>query len=177
MIKRFLDRITSSFTMLSGVALIFMLLQISVDVFCKYVFNTPLLWTMDVVASYMMVAIVFLPLAEVERKNSHIRVELLIQGMSYPVRRVMVTFSTIVTIVYFSALTWRAWGDALEKYEIGEYVMGEAQVTVWPGRFFVPFGCAVLVLLLIYKLWRYITDNEFLKSEEKLAASGELFDE
>tara|TARA_R110002094_G_scaffold27435_1_gene40482 strand:- start:410 stop:943 length:534 start_codon:yes stop_codon:yes gene_type:complete len=177
MIKRFLDRITSSFTILSGLALIFMLLQISVDVFCKYVFNTPLLWTMDVVASYMMVAIVFLPLAEVERKNSHIRVELLIQGMSYPVRRVMVAFSTIVSIVYFAALTWRTWGDAVDKFHIGEYVMGEAQVTVWPSRFFLPIGCAVLVLLLLYKLWRYITDKEFLEEEEKLAASGELFDE
>ena len=108
MVKRFLDRVTASFTMLAGVALILMLLQISVDVFSKYLFNTPLLWTMDVVASYMMVAIVFLPLAEVERENSHIRVELLTQGLSRQWRRVVIIFSTLVSICYFAGLTWRA---------------------------------------------------------------------
>ena len=55
--------------------------------------------------------------------------------------------------------------------------MGEAQVTVWPGRFFVPFGCGALVLLLLYKLWRYLTDSAFHETEEQQAASGDHFDE
>lgn len=176
MIKRFLDRITASFSLLAGVALVFMLLQISVDVFSKYLFNTPLLWTMDVVASYLMVAIVFIPLAEVERQNSHIRVELLAQGLSSHWRRIVIIFSTLVSICYFTALTWQTWFDALEKYRIGEYVMGEAQVTVWPGRFFLPIGCGALVLLLLYKLWNYATDKNFHETETK-SASGEHFDE
>ena len=177
MIKRFLDLITGSFTMLAGAALVIMLLQISLDVFSKYLFNSPFLWTMDVVASYLMVAIVFLPLAQVEKENSHIRVELLTNGLASQGRRLVLIFSTIISSIYFAALTWRLWGDAVGKYEIGEYVMGEAQVTVWPGRFFVPFGCGALVLLLLYKLWRYLTDKTFHETEEQQAASGDHFDE
>ncbi|MDF2368523.1 TRAP transporter small permease [Sneathiella sp.] len=176
MIKRFFDRVTASFSLLAGVALVFMLLQISVDVFSKYLFNTPLLWTMDVVASYMMVAIVFIPLAEVERENSHIRVELLTQGLSSLWHRIVIIFSTLISIFYFTLLTWQTWLDAVDKYKIGEYVMGEAQVTVWPGRFFLPIGYGALLLLLLYKLWCYLTDKNFHETETK-SASGEHFDE
>ena len=102
MIKRFLDIITGSFTMLAGAALVMMLLQISLDVFSKYLFNTPFLWTMDVVASYLMVAIVFLPLAQVERENSHIRVELLTNGLASQGRRLVLIFSTVVSAIYFA---------------------------------------------------------------------------
>ncbi|WP_334127539.1 TRAP transporter small permease [Sneathiella sp.] len=177
MIKRYLDRLTTGFNWLAGLAMLFMMLQIGVDVLSKYLFNYPFLWTTDVVASYLMVAIVFLPLAGVERQNSQIRVELLIQHMNYPTRRVMVIFTTIVSIVYFAGITWRTWGDALDKYRIGEYVMGDSQVTVWPGRFFLPLGCGLLTIYLFYKLWQLIADKEYLKSEEELAASGEMVDE
>lgn len=173
---KFLDRITASFTLLAGAAIILMLLQICVDVFCKYFFNMPLLWTMDVVASYMMVAIVFLPLAQVEKENSHIRVELFIQILGDKGRRIVCIFSSVVTSTYIAALAWQTWLDAVEKYEIGEYVMGEAQVTIWPGRFFVPFGCGLLVLLLLYKLWRYVTDEDFYKVEIA-TATQRTFDE
>lgn len=176
MIRSVLDRLTSSFTYLAGAALILMLLQISVDVLCKYLFNMPLIWTMDVVVSYMMVAIVFLPLAEVEKQNGHIRVELLTQSLGAVSHRWVNIFSNIVATVYFAALAWRSWGDAVAKFEIGEYVMGEAQVVVWPGRFFLPLGCGMLVLLLLYKIYQQIInqdDSDALKG----SAKEEHFDE
>ncbi|MZR31468.1 TRAP transporter small permease subunit [Sneathiella litorea] len=176
MILKFLDRITESFTLLGGMAIVLMLLQITIDVFCKYFFNMPLLWTMDVVANYMMVAIVFLPLAQVERQNSHIRVELFAQMLGDNGRRAIAIFSGIVAAIYFGAITWQTWADAIDKYEIGEYVMGEAQVTVWPGRFFLPFGCGLLVLLLLYKLCRYVTDKSFFMAEQG-TSTMEHFDE
>lgn len=177
MIKRSLDRLSTGFNWLAGLAMLFMMVQIGVDVFSKYVFNKPFLWTHDVVASYLMVAIVFLPLAGVEGKNSQIRVELLIQHMNYTARRVMAVFATLVSMVYFAGITWRTWGDAMDKYRIGEYVMGDSQVTVWPGRFFLPLGCGLLTIYLLYKFFRLIADKEYLKSEEELAASGEMVDE
>nr|WP_277346098.1 TRAP transporter small permease [Sneathiella chinensis] len=148
----------------------------SVDVLCKYLFNMPLIWTMDVVVSYMMVAIVFLPLAEVEKQNGHICVELFTQTLGPMWRRGVEIFATVVATVYFMALTWRSWGDAVNKFHVGEYVMGEAQVTIWPGRFFVPLGCGMLVLLLLYKIYRLLTDKDALETEQG-ALHGGHFDE
>ena len=158
--RKVLDYATQSLSFLAGVAVILMLLQITIDVFCKYFFNMPLLWTMDVVASYMIVAIVFLPLAEVERQNSHIRVELLAQQIQGVGRRLIAIFSSLITIIYFGAVTWQTWKDAVRKYEVGEFVMGHANVTIWPSRFMLPIGCGLLVVLLLYKLWRDVTGQE-----------------
>ena len=57
---------------LAGAVMLLMMLQITLDVVCKYLFNWPIPMTLETVATYYMVALVFLPLGQVTRKEDHL---------------------------------------------------------------------------------------------------------
>ena len=81
MLRRLLGRLANALAFLGGIAVVLMMLHICADVIAKYVFNSPIPGTLEIVSNYYMVATVFLPLALVERKNAHIAVEILSQHL------------------------------------------------------------------------------------------------
>jgi TRAP-type C4-dicarboxylate transport system permease small subunit len=95
----------------------------------------------------------------VERRNANIVVELVAQHLPRRAAELLIACVALVAAVYFSALTWRTGKDAILKYNIGEIVLGNSQLTVWPARFNLPIGCGLLVLMLRYKAWRLFVAN------------------
>jgi len=141
---------------IAGAALILMMLHIVADVTIRFFLTTPLHGTVEIVSTYYMVAVVFLPLALVERLNSHIVVELVTQHLGQRAHDVLVAGACVLSAAYFGAFTWQTWADAMNKYAVGEVALGTVAITVWPTRFFVPIGCAVIALYLLYKAGRLI---------------------
>lgn len=137
--------------LLSGIALVAMMLQVTGDVVAKYLFHNPIKSTLDVVTYYYMVALTFLPLAAVERGGGHIAVELLTQVFSPRARVRVAILSALVSCAFFGVLGVITLGTAIEKFHIGEYVMGTLQLQVWPSRFFVPIGFCLIALVCFAK--------------------------
>ena len=135
-------------------ALIAMLVHINLDVLGRYLFNAPLPMTIEVVSSYYMVAVVFLPLASVEWHDGHITVDVLAQFFGARADRVLLAAVTVVAAAYFAALAWRSALTAIDKFRIGEFAMGTAVLVTWPTRFLVPVGCAMIALVLLLKVVR-----------------------
>lgn len=131
-----------------------MMVHVTLDVILGQFIAEPLPGTVDYVSYYYMVGLVFLPLAFVESKNEHIRVDLVHDALPPRGRMALDMLALALSAVYFSLLTYRTWLDAIEKYAIGEYSIGIVRVTIWPGRFFLPIGAGVLTLMLILKLVR-----------------------
>ncbi len=118
------------------------------EVVARYVFNAPLHGTVEIVSSYYMVAVVFLPLAMIERLNGHIVVELVTQHLPRRGQDALIGIVALVSALYFATFAWRTWGDALNKYAVGESALGTVQVTIWPTRFYLPIGCGRAILVL-----------------------------
>lgn len=137
-----------------GAALILMMLHISADVIARYIFNSPLHGTVEIVSAYYMVAVVFLPLAMIERSNGHIVVELVTQHFPRRAQEWLIGLVALASAVYFAAFAWQTWGDALKQYRIGEVALGTVEVTIWPTRFYLPIGCGLIALVLLYKALR-----------------------
>ena len=77
--------IVGSSNRLNTVAMILvavMMLHITADVLCKYAFNASIDSTLETVAFYYMMAIVFRPLAYATHEGGQIVVELFTRGMS-----------------------------------------------------------------------------------------------
>lgn len=151
MLENFLRFITRVFSWVGILGVAAMALHVTADVACKTFFNMPLPATIDMTSNYYMVAIVFFPLAAVELKNRHISVEIVSQHLPRRGQEILVAIVSIVGSVYFAILTMRTWGDAVRSFNIGEYLLGTAQLTIWPTRFFVPLGCGLLSVILIWK--------------------------
>jgi TRAP-type C4-dicarboxylate transport system permease small subunit len=163
MIKKFLDGTSNLLGLAAGCAVILMMLHINLDVAMRYIFSAPFPNTIEIVSSYYIVAIVFLPLALVERLNANIVVEILAQYLPKRGAELLIAFVALASAAYFGCLTWTTWQDAMEKYQVGEVALGNSQITIWPTRFYLPIGCGLLVLVLLHKAWRlFVGDTSVL---------------
>jgi TRAP-type C4-dicarboxylate transport system permease small subunit len=151
-----LDRISRAVSVIAGVALVLMMVHVTLDVLGKYLLNRPVPMTLEMVSNYYMVAVIFLPLAAVERLDQHIHVELLAEHLSARARSLLTSAVCVLSAAFFGVLAWQAWDNAVGKYEIGEFIMGTRPVVIWPTRFLVPFGCGLLALVLLVKAVRLL---------------------
>jgi len=157
-IGRALGWVVDALTAIGFLAVMAMMFHVSFDVLGKYLFNAPLPATLEIVSYYYMVACVFLPLGLVERQNLHISVEILTSRLSKPLERFFIFIAMLASLAYFAILTYRTWYDALDKWEVGAFVMGSTSaVPTWPTYFLVPLGCGVMVAVLLYKIAIYLT--------------------
>ena len=154
MIGKTLDGASNFLAWVGGAALVLMMLHITADVTGRYLFNSPLHGTVEIVPTYYMVAAVFLPLGIVEKLNGHIVVELVSQHFPQSVQNIQIGLVGLVSAAYFGAFAYQTWGDALQKLAVREVSLGNVAVTVWPTRFYVPIGCALITLMLVYKTVR-----------------------
>jgi len=163
MVKRFLDGASNLLGLVAGCAVVLMMLHINLDVAMRYIFSAPFANTIEIVSTYYIVAIVFLPFALVERLNANIVVEILAQHLPRRTSEILIGIVAIVAAAYFSAFTWVSWHDAVQKFQVGEIALGNSQITVWPTRFYLPIGGGLLVLMLLYKAYRlFAGDNSVL---------------
>jgi TRAP-type C4-dicarboxylate transport system permease small subunit len=153
MIRKGLFGTADLFATIGAALVLLMMLHIVVDVMLRF-FNIPLQATIEIVQSWYMVPIAFLPLAYVEKLNGHISVELVSQHLSSRAQELLVAGVCVLSAFYFGAFAWRTGVDAIGKYEVGEMALGDVAIVVWPTRFILPVGCALITVLLIYKAFR-----------------------
>ena len=166
MIRKALSSASTLLVWIAGAALILMMLHIAAEVIARYVFNAPLNGTVEIVSTYYMVAVVFLPLALIEKRNGHIVVELVSQHFPARVQEIQIALVALASALYFGAFAWQTWGDALQKFGVREVTLGNVPVTVWPTRFYLPIGCGLIALVLVHKAVRlFAGDNSVLARE------------
>jgi len=152
-IGRLLGSIISILTVVSGAAVMLMMFHVVLDVTFRNLFSIPLPGTLEIVSEYYMVLVVFLPLALVEQRNAHIDVEVVTRHLPRRVQRALASVLALFSIGFFAALCYRTWLDSLERTEAGSFVMGATvDVPTWPSYYFMPVGCGMIVLVLVYKL-------------------------
>lgn len=153
-------------------ALVLMMVQVTLDVTGKYLLSAPIPGNETIVASYYMVAIVFLPLAWVELRDEAIVVELLYGMAPECVQRVMAFLGSFATFICYAALTWFLWGPAVHAYNIGEFDSGTWDVITWPSKFLIPLGLAIGALISLLKMYSIVSGREFSVDKYETDASG-----
>lgn len=157
MLERIVHGIGFCLAALSALALAAMMLHVTADVIGKYVFNAPVPGTAEIVASYYMITVVFLPLAWLEVKNGPIVVELFFDMGSPAMKRALLAFAIILSILFYGVIAWLSWQPAIYAWQIGEIVAGGAwQVTIWPTKFLLPLGLGLACLALVIRLGRVL---------------------
>ncbi len=141
----------------AAVALMLMMVQMVVDVFMRNFFSRPIEGSLEIVSVYHMVAVVFLPLALVERRHEHITVDLLVQNLPTTFRRPLNVFGYLVCAVFFAVLTYQTFRDALQAFRIGEILMSSIYITVWPAKFLLPIGFSLMFVQVLLHAWQALT--------------------
>jgi TRAP-type C4-dicarboxylate transport system permease small subunit len=129
-----------------AVVLLFVMMMLTTgDVVGRYVLNSPIPGAYEL-NEFLMVAVVFLPLALVQAGQGHVRVELVLNRLPFRARLVMETIALIVALALYGLITWYGLQDALTNLRVGEHTIGLVSLPVWPSQMLVPVGSAVLCL-------------------------------
>ncbi|MFC3229202.1 TRAP transporter small permease [Marinibaculum pumilum] len=132
----------------AALATMAMMFHVTADIIWKYLFIAPIRGTLEIVAGWYMVAVVFCSIAYVEVKQGHIVVDLFTRGLRPGRLNALRTFNYALSAVYVAVLAWLALEEALRRTaqnEVWETVNG--YLSIWPSRWLVVAGFAVLLCL------------------------------
>ena len=155
---RLLSRITDVTTIVGGLAIALMMVHITLDIVCRFIFNTPIPGTITIVSNYYMVIAAFVPLAFAEQKDAHISVEVFTERLPGFIQRHLAGWCLLLSAIVFGLLTVRNWQEAIVKMNIGaSIVQGDTSIVIWPTYFFLPVGFGLMTIVLVYKFVAYLT--------------------
>jgi TRAP-type mannitol/chloroaromatic compound transport system permease small subunit len=117
------------------------------DVVGTKFFNYPVPGTLEFTES-TMVLIVFGALAYAQERRAHIRVELLYTHTGPRGKSAMEVVTHVVAFVFFALLAWQGIGELRYSWEIREATMGTIRFPLYPARFLLVLGTALLLLRL-----------------------------
>jgi len=147
-IDRALAAIAFGLTAVGVVCVVAMMGLTTVDVIARYVFNSPTLWA-DEVASYLLIAIVFLGLAPNIRQDAHIRIDVITNLVKGRVRVALEVFAYGVGIIFAVLLLMGVWTRFANFYDRGIISDSPLMTPLWVPMVPVVVGSAVLVLVMI----------------------------
>jgi TRAP-type C4-dicarboxylate transport system permease small subunit len=130
------------------------------DVVGTKFFGYPIPGTLEVTES-TMVLIVFGALAYTQMRRGHIRVELLYNHVGPRAQSFMEAVTHFLALVYFGLLGWQGFYELLYSWEIREATMGAIRFPLYPARFLLVAGTALLLVQLaldlsmdLRRMWR-----------------------
>ena len=139
----------------SGFMIFFMMTLTSVDILLRYLFNSPIPSTYELMELSLPVA-AYLPFAFVQRTKGHITIEFVTERLRPETiaRLNVVVFAATLGIC--AIITWRTAIEAVASFRSGEYVFGLIQYPLFPSRAFVTFGIGLMCCRLIVDLYGQI---------------------
>lgn len=150
-LERAADRVAQGLALVGAIGVLAMLLHVGVDVVTRNLFGRPIPATNEIVSSYYMVLIAFLPLAWVERNRGMVSVELFDSVMTPRVRQVSDLLVALLATTLYGLIAWVGWQAAVSRWAIGAFVdvLGY-RLPIWPTYFLPPAGflLAAMVTLL-----------------------------
>ena len=159
---------------LYSLAILLMMIMIVADVAGKYLFRAPIPGATEIVAYYMMVACVFMPLAYSEAACKAIYVEIIAERLPRFPRRVLDITACIATLVFYVILIREYWAASLHAFGVREFVAGAWNVTIWPSKFIIPISLSIAVIILLARIWALATlrlqpDQSMLDDKDEVA--------
>lgn len=113
---RTIDAISASAGFIAAIALAVMTVIVGYEVVSRSVFNAPTTWVTEI-STYIFVGIVFLGLAEAQRANAHIKVEVLVDRLSKPTRDFLELIGLWLGLLLMVASAWQ-----MARFTFQEYV-------------------------------------------------------
>jgi TRAP-type C4-dicarboxylate transport system permease small subunit len=149
-LRRIDRRLGDALCFVAGIAMLWMMAQVTADAVLRYAFDSPLDATVEIVSAYPMVAVVFLPLAYVSRVGAHIEVTLFTRTLSPRALRALDSAVGLLVLATLVLLIVYTTDEAVFRTDQGEIRdAGNILVSVWPSRWLLPLGCAAMALHVI----------------------------
>jgi TRAP-type C4-dicarboxylate transport system permease small subunit len=152
-VDRYVDWLASGLALVGAFGVVVMMLHVTVYVVSRHVLAAPIPATVEIVSSYYMVMVAFLPLAWAERRGDMITVTLFANVFSPGFQAFTAYLVAIITLLTYLLLTCTTWLIAAKEFQTGAYVISlNHAVPTWPGYFALPVGFAAASLVALHRV-------------------------
>lgn len=161
--ERWLMRVEDLGIAIAGAMLAFAMLVIVIDVFMRYFFNSPLRWSYDLLALFLIPSMFYLSLAQALRQGDHICVDFFVHLMSVQVRRAVMIVGMTCALIALLAMSYVLLRDGFNAFLNGENVVGYYVWPIWIPKavaFLGTFVLSIRVVVMIVRLVRAIAARE-----------------
>jgi TRAP-type C4-dicarboxylate transport system permease small subunit len=133
------------FGLISAVATFLMMVLVVANIIGRYLFNKPVTGTLEFTES-LLVLIIFCSVALTQYDGGHIRVNLVTRRLPKRVARILTVVAMLCGCAFFTWCAYAAWIFAAQSYSFNEQEWGEVVFPLWPMKFVVFAGIALLAL-------------------------------
>lgn len=152
-IVKAMDYLVLGAAWLAGAAVVAMALHVSASVGSRFLFGRELPLTLELTTYYYMVFLTFLPLALLELRNAHIRVDVFTEMMPRKLRGSLNVAAMLTMTLFLALIAWRSGVNTYERAVGNEVVItGAAMLSIWPARMMVPIGFGIAALYTLLRL-------------------------
>ena len=154
-----LDRVTALasrlFIALGAAITLVMAVSITYSVILRYVFNTPQVWT-DELMGYLMVALVMFGLGETVRRGDHINVDLLTARLGQRGKALARIWGLVAMIAVAAVLLERSWDMVAFSRMVDLLSDGYLAMPIWIPQSSLLVGFALMILASVNQLLRIL---------------------
>jgi TRAP-type C4-dicarboxylate transport system permease small subunit len=125
------------------------------DIFGTNLFGKPVPSALEFSEAGLAV-IVFMGLAQAQRKRAHITVDILSASFKGWAEAASTALALIAAILFFGFVAWRGGLAAWESVLIDERSMGQSPFPLWPGKILLCIGCIIAMLESLRQLVRLL---------------------
>ncbi|PSM15790.1 TRAP transporter small permease [Nitratireductor sp. StC3] len=149
----FWDRFSAGIATVSSFLLGVMAIVVSYEVGSRYFLGQPTIWAWDVNVQLMM-AIVMLGLADVYRRDMHIRVDVLTGRLGGRARAWLdILYAPLLLFIALTIL-WTGWEYFFKAFSRGQHASTLFAPPLWPIKFLLPVSGALLAVQIVAKFVR-----------------------
>lgn len=146
-VTRVTARVETSLAAIGWAGMFAMMMLVSIDVFMRYMFNSPVRWAFDFVSLYLFPVVFFLALTDTMRHNEHVAVDVVYLALPDIGKSICnVVIYAVATLVFamFFYITARL---TLHSFMRGEVLSGLIAWPVWATYVAAPIGTLPVTIL------------------------------
>ena len=165
-VNRIIERVSDLGLVVSGILILVMSVLSTYGVGRRYLLHRPEPYSYEL-STMLLVACVVFAVAGLQRYKRHLRVDFIANFLPATVQNALIDIVTpILGLFYVVVITWKSFDNALYSMSIWETSQSSWEEPLFPVKFLVPIGMALLCLVLaaqlsqgIASLARYIKDK------------------
>jgi len=164
-LEAILGKVADRLAFAGMMVMLLMAFHVCANITTRWVIGRDIETTLELVTYYYMVALVFLPMAFIDRAGGHIVADLFSHFISDRAVKWIDAVFRVMLAMFLAVLFWQSVVDAIERTRHGEAVNSAfGTFDVWPSRWSLPLGfgvaCVYTLVLAVKQLVEHFSPKK-----------------
>jgi C4-dicarboxylate transporter, DctQ subunit len=155
-LNKSMDTLSRVTQLISGILLLVTCFNVTYGVIMRYVFNSPSIHAIELTKLLLIPALVF-AVVFIQWNDRHLRVDFIFSRFPRMLQHIIMEILVpIMGLFVVYILVWKGWSAAVYSFQIHEISMAVWSEPLYPIKFTIPIGYALLFLVIIGQLFKGI---------------------